>query len=65
MRNQGVLWILHIHGRLLRPGVAIEIAADHVAVFGPGVKTVRRTVRATKTLALADEIQQVGLLLIG
>ena len=65
MRHHRILRIFNIHDRLPRPGVSIEITANHVAVLGPGVKAVRGAVRAAETLTLTNELQEIGLLLIG
>ena len=42
-----------------------EHLADQLAVFRPRVEAVGGAMGAAETFALADEIQQVGLLLIG
>ena len=65
MSHRGALRILNFHHRIPRPGVSIEITANHVAVLGPGVQAVRGAVRAAETLTLTNELQEIGLLLIG
>ncbi len=63
--DQGTLRIFDIHRGLPGPGMAIEVAADHIAIFRPGVETIGGAVGASEALAAADEIEQVGLLLVG
>ena len=62
MAGQRALRVFDVDSGLLGPGMAIEIAADQVAVVRPGVEAVGGAVRAAESLALADEIQQVALL---
>src|SRR5689334_10180119 len=50
--------VLDLDGGFLCPGMAVEVAADEVAVFGPHVVAVGGAVRAAEALALADEVQQ-------
>jgi len=65
MRNQGALWVLDVDRGFLHPGVAIKIAANEFAVVRPGVIAISGAVRTAKALALVDEIEEVGLLLVG
>ncbi len=60
----GKLAILHDQrGVELAPGVAVEIAANHLAVLRPGQERDGGAVDADETFAvIADERQQVGLL---
>src|SRR5687767_13488760 len=65
MRDDRILGILHFKSSFLRPGVAVENAADQLAVLRPGVKRIGCAMRPTEAFALSHEIQQLGLLAIG
>ena len=53
MARRRMIAILHDHRRLkLVPRMQIEIAADHLAIFGPLVQSVNRAMRADKSLAV-------------
>jgi hypothetical protein len=65
MRNQGALRVFDIDRGFLHPVVAIKIAANEFAVVRPGVIAIGGAVRIAEALALVDEIEEVGLLLVG
>src|SRR5262249_27909116 len=66
MLHRGEAAVLHADGRVeYAPGVLVEIAADHLAEFGPLEERVVASVRAHEALAvLLDKREQVLTLLI-
>src|SRR6266540_3109076 len=60
----GEIGIFHNEGRIeLTPGMSIEIAAEHFAVFGPGCKGDSSAVDADEAFTVvADEGEEISLL---
>src|SRR5215510_2849524 len=56
---------LERHVNILRPGMFVEISADHLAVFGPFVKRIGRAMDSQEELARLDPIEQSLLLRVG
>jgi hypothetical protein len=60
--GDGVIGILDVDGDLVGPGMAIEVGADKISVFGPSIKGIGGAVGGGEATAVADEVEQVALL---